>query len=422
MDILIKKFAFIIFVLTYSFNSTANILSVDINKLSHQNKIEVKYKFSKPIKELYFKNAPDGFISKHWQLASEKPNITISNKIIHLKAPSKHISLIVTDGFDTSEIRAYSPYIFMKKQTAVFLDYFLPHQIIDASIERGRAIKPSFKVTLQSEMNKKETFTVNSENVNRYIFIENEGKKIENRTSFFISQEVPKELNQVITSSVNTLLHYFEHYFNYTLPQPVEVIVNYNKNKEYIGFEGSALNGQVVLELSGKDLLFKPKQFKTFILHTLAHEAVHLWNGYVWSQVPNSPTWLYEGSTDHLAYEALLNLELIPVKHYDYFYQVQLEECKNALSNKALNNVDNTPYFNSAYSCGRVIFKKLEQISRKENQVAILKRLFYNSGKGLYSINNLLDLIENAQVKDLIRLISSSEKDALKAFEELMAL
>lgn len=425
MDISIKQFAIIIFVITCSFTSKADIVSVEISKINQQNKIAVKYEFENPISALTFKNSPEGFIKDHWQLGSGKLAIKVSDKTIHLANPSKDVSFIVSDGFDTSEMRAYSPYLFMTTQTAIFLDYFLPQQITYTALKHSQE-KTTFDITLRLEKDHTKTFTANSDGLGKYIFVDvvNSEQQTDKFTSFFISTELPVEFKQTMTSSVKTLLNYFKQYFEVALSRPIDVIVTYNKKKDYIGFEGSALSGQIILELSGENLLTEPKQFNTFILHTLTHEAAHLWNGYIWSQVPDSPTWLYEGSADHLAYEALLQLKLIPDKHYDYFYQAQLKECKNILKEKALNNIDNTPYFNGAYSCGRIIFNKLEQILKREqgNETKILQKFYSSSENKLYSINTLLALFENKQVRDFIHLISSSDKDALKAFEDLMAL
>lgn len=412
----------------FAVKSQAKTVAIEILKHHDKNYIHINYKFSSPVKSISFSNTPAEFINGYWDINQNNQSINIVNNTIQLSSPVQQLSIKMKEGFDTSELRAYSPFLAFADNYAIFTSYFLPSDFsyIDSAKKHEKSdltynLKAEYYLKDKKYALDRQFYT--SDNLSNYLLINDIESNIHDSISIIIDHRLPLEMNNLITSFTTDILNYYGDKFGKKYPRPIDVLVTYDKSKEYLSFEGAALDGQLILGLSGKDISDEPMKYKTEVLVTLAHEAVHLWNAFIWPNNQSAPSWLYEGAADYLAYEALLSLKLMPQSHFDFYLANQKNECETVLNEKALNRVDNTQYFYAAYSCGRIIFDVVSDKFNEHDRFDFWKNFVKSSPESGYSINEFQKLVNgNARTMELLddlQKVLSSDKLALNSFRQL---
>ena len=407
----------------------ADEVAIEVIKHSESKYILVNYQFSYAVSRLSFSNTPSNFIKDYWEVKQRGQKVNLVDKSLEFSKPTDQITFKIHEGFDTSEMMAYKPYLNFNDNYAIFTQYFIPSGLVysdrpDVNTVNHLSYDLKTKYTLNKKLYSLNKFFQRFDGLNNYLLLKDVSKVGDDSISIIIDSSLPSETSDLIVSFSNKILNYYSAKFKKDYPKSLQVLVDYDDSKDYLSFEGGALDGQIILTLAGKEIHKNPLKYKSEILFTLAHEAAHLWNAFVWRNNSSAPSWLYEGSADYLAYEALLSLQSIPQSHYDFFLSTQYEECESALKQKALNNVDNTEYFFAAYSCGRIIFHAMSYQFNENDQFDFWNKFVRSSPVSGYSIEEFKNLMttnsKTNKLYDDFKKVTTSEQHALGAFRMLV--
>ena len=222
---------------------------------------------------------------------------------------------------------------------------------------------------------------------------------------------------------IDGFMDFFEQQSGQSLARDITFLISGDSNAPYIGFLGSALNNQVMLNISGKEAVIHPEKFKRPIYLTLAHEIFHLWNAHLWSPKENTPIWLYEGSADFFAYHAMLQQGLMPQSHFDYFLQQQQKACLEGVKQAAITYLESTSAIGASYPCGRVFFEELTKALNKSH-FEIWQDLMAVNRAVQYSVEDVHSLIKQSKVpsdiKQQLEHVLFDNKKAHNALEKLL--
>ncbi|USD27248.1 hypothetical protein J8Z24_09640 [Pseudoalteromonas sp. SCSIO 43201] len=420
------KNIFFLSLCVFSLCSFASDVEVRITKLINKDGFEVEYIFKEEITSMTIENAPKDFVLNYWTFKDGAATASVLDGEIKLINPEKKLSIIVDKGFDTSEIRAYPPYLFFEDRTGVYLDYYLPSEIKykKAEIEKNKEI--GFKIISRDvhreEFSSYKILDLKSVDFKKYYFLSAREEKSSKIVNFTVSSILSEKVITPISEKTEKIMDYIGSVFNYNHPYSVEVLIYFDQNRDYLGFEGSALPGQIVLILSGEDFISNSIKYENEVLRTIAHEAVHLWNGHIFSHSKSAHTWLYEGSAEYLSYQLLLSLDMISKDYYDYFYNRDKKSCLKALNEEALGSVDNTPLFFAAYSCGHIIFDVLSFTFDKKDKYKFIKDFLTYSKDG-YSLDSLYKLLnKNNHTADFVVTLEKILTSKLESYASVKLL
>ncbi|MCF2826595.1 MULTISPECIES: hypothetical protein [unclassified Pseudoalteromonas] len=427
-EIKIYKAIFFLSILFSTFLSTASNVEIKITKETSKKNFEIEYVFRESVRSITIKNAPENFIMNYWRFKDNHPPTISPNGKIEFSTPKKSLSITIDKGFDTSEIRAYSPYLFFKSGTGIFLDYFLPNEINYTKMGKEKNEEIEFEIISKEKDNNQTTsgnhLKIRGGDFKSYYFLAPIETQEFKGVNFKTSSEIDIRLTNSVIENTTKIINLLGKALDHNHPGSIEVLIYYDKSRDYLGFEGGALPGQIVLTLSGDDLILNPLRYEREILLIIAHEAVHLWNGYLFPNKGDSPTWLYEGSAEYLSYQLLLSLGMISKDYHDYFYKSDIEKCSSVLETEALGSIDNTPSVFAAYACGHVIFDVLSVKFDKDDKYKLLKELFTHSAGG-YSFNSLYKLLKQndstASLGVKLDKILSSKIESHENFKSLLS-
>lgn len=129
-----------------------------------------------------------------------------------------------------------------------------------------------------------------------------------------------------------------------------------------VSLSGSVLDGLVVIDLSGQQLLAKSPEGLDRLRTHFAHEAAHLWMGHTIRYASPSGAWITEGSADLLAIRAVGTL----APGYDMRRALQraIDDCLTINGTEALSSASARGVNQANYACGSVLMLAAESASR----------------------------------------------------------
>jgi hypothetical protein len=126
---------------------------------------------------------------------------------------------------------------------------------------------------------------------------------------------------------------------------------------EAVGYSngGGTLPGLIQLGVEGGTWQTESRAALRQLLHFLAHEAAHVWNGEIAHYPGNEDAWLHEGSADALAERALLKLGVIDDDAFLDYQSAALNDCRAGLAVTPLRTSVQQGRPRMAYTCGNMI-------------------------------------------------------------------
>lgn len=118
---------------------------------------------------------------------------------------------------------------------------------------------------------------------------------------------------------------------------------------------GGTLPGVIQLSAEGRAWEEESPPALLQLLHFLAHEAAHVWNGEIARYPGREDAWMHEGSADALAERTLLELGVLDQEGLLAHQTAALNDCRLALTTAALRTSVRQGRPRMAYTCGNVI-------------------------------------------------------------------
>lgn len=118
---------------------------------------------------------------------------------------------------------------------------------------------------------------------------------------------------------------------------------------------GGTLPGQIQLGVEGRAWSTESRPAMLQLVHFLAHEAAHVWNGEIAHYPGSEDAWMHEGSADALAERALLELGILDRTGVMDLQTAALNDCRAGLLATSLRTSTQQGRPRMAYTCGNMI-------------------------------------------------------------------
>lgn len=134
------------------------------------------------------------------------------------------------------------------------------------------------------------------------------------------------------------------------------------------GYGGGTLPGLIQLSAEGTSWESESRSAMLQLLHLLAHEAAHVWNGEIVRYPGIEDAWMHEGSADALAERALLALGVAEEDDFLEYQTEALNDCRAGLLATPLRPSAQRGKPRLAYTCGNMIALLTEAVLFSENR------------------------------------------------------
>jgi len=159
---------------------------------------------------------------------------------------------------------------------------------------------------------------------------------------------------------------------------------------------GDVVAGVLRFELSGPDWALERAQVRRSAFHLLAHEAVHLWNGWRFqSREGGRASWLHEGSAEALAWLAALEFGIRDEENVHRALEEALNRCLFAATDRTVVELMDSGV--GPYACGAAIHAMVEyELGEKGGLVGVWRAVFERSEEeeGVYDTDLFLATLE----------------------------
>lgn len=140
-------------------------------------------------------------------------------------------------------------------------------------------------------------------------------------------------------------------------PRTRPVVLFDYKAGEATGYSsgGGTLPGLIQLGVEGRAWESESTSALEQLLHFLAHESAHVWNGEIAHYEGTADAWMHEGSADAFAQRALRRLEVIGEARFLEYQTDALNDCRRGLTVTTLRESAARGQPRLAYTCGNLI-------------------------------------------------------------------
>lgn len=140
-------------------------------------------------------------------------------------------------------------------------------------------------------------------------------------------------------------------------PRTRPVVLFDYKAGEATGYSsgGGTLPGLIQLGVEGRAWESESTSALEQLLHFLAHESAHVWNGEIAHYEGTADAWMHEGSADAFAQRALRRLEVIGEARFLEYQTDALNDCRRGLTVTTLRESAARGQLRLAYTCGNLI-------------------------------------------------------------------
>lgn len=167
---------------------------------------------------------------------------------------------------------------------------------------------------------------------------------------------MPEWLASEAADAFPQLFRLYAHRLGVQPPERPTVLFNF-KPGEQPGYStsGGTLPGLIQLTVEGNEWRERSDEALLHLMHFLAHEAVHIWNGEVVRYPGSADAWMHEGSADALAQRTLLEIGLIDEPQFLGYQTTAVNECRKGLGGFPLRQAAERRQFPLYYSCGNAL-------------------------------------------------------------------
>lgn len=193
------------------------------------------------------------------------------------------------------------------------------------------------------------------------------------------------------------------------LERPLILFNSVDRGGSGYSYGGGTLPGQIQLTIDGAAWKERSDDALLQLLHFLAHESAHLWNGRVILYDGTDDSWMHEGSADALAERALRELGYADRDAYAGAQSEALNACRRGLGSFPLRDAAKRNAFQLYYNCGNALSLYTERAIANHDLFAFWKSLIarvHASGRTTYGPDDYYAAMSSAgaSAEDIARL------------------
>lgn len=209
----------------------------------------------------------------------------------------------------------------------------------------------------------------------------------------FVDPGLPDDLRRAFDRSLPRLFELYEERFAAKLAIRPTVYLNAVPSARGYSTRGGVTGAVVQLAVEA-DFAAPPPDLGERLVHLIAHEAAHLWNGNRFHhRQRGGSSWLHEGSADALAERALAEIGEYDTADLARLASRQATQCARGLVDTRLIDSTAGGRFQLMYACGAVVALLTERGWREGDLFDFWARLFAGSREdGEYTVADYLAL------------------------------
>lgn len=137
--------------------------------------------------------------------------------------------------------------------------------------------------------------------------------------------------------------------------RPLVMFNSVDRGASGYSYGGGTLPGQIQLTVDGSAWTERSDEALLQLLHFLAHETAHLWNGRVIRYDGSEDAWMHEGSAEAMTERALRELAYLDDAKYSAAQSEAFNECRRKLGSFPLRDAAKRNAFPLYYTCGNAL-------------------------------------------------------------------
>jgi len=361
---MLSKCSTIIFYLTLLLTNDevrANILITEIVK-SVEGEWSVSYQSRQLINSIQFSSSPDGSRLERWEFIDEGFEFHIFN----------HYETIVrrdNQPFSSVKIKLTPTYTVLPKYYAPFSPFsdgsMLFHSArFFACANLCSDLNNNFYLSLL--VPREDSIIVNGHTVKGQAswYDKNDGQKVfvgtisktsHHKYNAFVDQALPTELIDTLNSKFPLFISILEQNL-FPLANKPMLYASFSRTADgSFGRQGGVLTNQIFMHWYGKVVKDNPYELLWFI----AHEAVHIYQGYRDRIISEKDAWIHEGYADFVAGQLLTKYFPASIDYVSQRTQQAKQGCINVLRSNNLRELSSTGNYQALYQCGLLFYDEL---------------------------------------------------------------
>lgn len=200
---------------------------------------------------------------------------------------------------------------FTDGSVALFAGHFAVKVNGDATIDRVRVTAPPGQHAIGQD----------------YVYVGTLKPVIHEHMITILDPGLPRWLARTLLDYTPRVLEVYADRTGHALPGKPLVLFSYDPSAHRRDVNGSRIGGQLQLRALGDGWVEDDPYAVRAALHLIAHEAAHLWNGYVSDAAANTAPWMHEGAADAFADAALVELGIVDERQLDAIRTDSLNDC-----------------------------------------------------------------------------------------------
>jgi hypothetical protein len=317
------------------------------------------YEFAAPVRELKFQRPGSGIRARIFEV--ETPGYKFKKE--------GDLEVLATDGPPVNVINVRFPeytmtipkeYEFFAKFTDGSVAIYTGHLLASAGGKDARAFhfipRAGESIVVAGKRSSAPVDWIDTIGDGTYVYF-GSIKPVETADAIsIIDPGLPPWLGAKFRESLPRLFELYARKFGVKLQERPTVLFSYFAG-DATGYldSGGTVPGLIQLAVEGAAWERESTDGLRRLMHFLAHEAVHMWNGQLVNYPDSEDSWMSEGGADALADRALLELGVADEKYFLNEQTTALNECRRGIGAGPLRSAAARGEFQMYYTCGNAI-------------------------------------------------------------------
>jgi hypothetical protein len=342
-----------------------NLIPLRIIVFPLDGTVRAAYRLGQPVTHFRFAQELDAIRSRTWIMRT--PGLTLDHGVVTADngTPLREFMIAIKPDEAGSD-RVY-PALF--KIGAEGLALYTPYLAGDPAIYDS-FIEPKLSNNTVALTGTQRQFGVfGMQGVDRYVYLGPPDYVHSRGATYVVPPDMPGWIDQTIEERFNGVLKIYEQHLGWSLPNVPTVLMSYDDTPGESLYRGDVSSGWVMaLRFSGHGWHQREPDDTYDLVHLIAHEGFHLWNGLLFgSQQLGEQPWLHEGSAEYAALLALHTLGELPDDGFRDDLEGRINSCQTELGTVPLG-LATGEQGNAAYDCGVVVQWIVDVSTRQDSK------------------------------------------------------
>ncbi len=331
------------------------------------------WQFDTPVRALRFERPAQGFRSRTFEVLTPRFRFDRDGEFEVLRS----------DGTSAREVRVRFPefdeqlsreYEFFRRFTdggvAMYTGHLVARPADDAGerafVRRFRFIPPSgAAVIVDGERRDGPVEWIDATGRGTYVYFGSAVPVASEDVIAIVDPGLPQWIARRTRDALPRLFALYRERLDAAPPARPFVLFDYDPGTS-AGYEygGGILPGVIQLGVQGTAWDTESSSATIELLHFLAHEAAHVWNGEIAHYPGSEDAWMHEGGADALAERALMEMQLIDEARFLDYQTAALNDCRSGLVATSLRASTREGRPQLVYACGNIIALLTEAVLR----------------------------------------------------------